>query len=104
MKSDARGSRGLARKRHHLVRLALLTLGWGLLCLGFIGGLLPGIPGWPFGVAGAMIVYVESRWVQRKVRRFRHRHPKLDQLWMRARQWIRERKRARRQNGAQATK
>ncbi len=58
--------RGLGRRRSRLVRIALLTLGWSLLTLGLIGGLLPVIQGWPFGVAGAAILYVESRWVQRK--------------------------------------
>ena len=67
--------RGLARTRHHLVRLALLTLGWSMLGIGLVGGLLPFIQGWPFGVAGAVLLYVESRWFQRKVRRWRTAPP-----------------------------
>ncbi len=88
--------RGLARRRPRPVRVALLALGWTLLLLGFIGGLLPVIQGWPFGVAGAAILYVESRWVQRKVRRWRQRHPKLERTFLRARLWLRERRRRRR--------
>jgi len=88
--------RGLARRRSRLVRIALLTLGWSLLTLGFIGGLLPVIQGWPFGVAGAAILYVESRGVQRKVRRFRQHNPKFERTWLKARAWLRTRRRARR--------
>lgn len=87
--------RGLVRRRHRAVRVALLTLGWVLLAIGFVGGLLPVLQGWPFGVAGAAILYVESRWVQRKVRRFRQQHPKLEQTWTKARVWLRARRKAR---------
>ena len=89
-------TRGLSRRRSRLVRVALLTLGWSLLTIGFIGGLLPVIQGWPFGVAGAAILYVESRWVQRKVRRFRQHNPKFERTWLKARAWMRARRRARR--------
>jgi len=88
--------RGLGRRRPRLVRIALLTLGWALLVLGFVGGLLPILQGWPFGIAGAAILYVESRWVQRKVRRWRQHHPKVERVWLRARVWFRERRKARR--------
>jgi hypothetical protein len=40
------------------------------------------------------ILYVESRWVQRKVRRFRQQNPKVERTWLRARAWLRERRRA----------
>ncbi len=94
--------RGLARPRNRTTRIALLTLGWILLGLGLIGGLLPVIPGWPFGVAGAAILYVESRWVQRKVRRFRQQNPKFERTWLKARAWLKERRRARRAKAAAA--
>ena len=87
--------RGLARRRSRTARIALLTLGWVLLTLGLIGGLLPVIQGWPFGVAGAAILYVESRWVQRKVRRFRQRNPRFERTWLKARAWLRERRKKR---------
>lgn len=87
--------RGLVRRRHRAVRFALLTLGWVLLAIGFVGGLLPVLQGWPFGVAGAAILYVESRWVQRKVRRFRQQHPRMEQTWTKARVWLRARRKAR---------
>jgi uncharacterized membrane protein YbaN (DUF454 family) len=82
------------RRRSRPARIALLALGWVLLALGVIGGLLPVIQGWPFGVAGMAILYVESRWVQRKVRRFRQQNPKVERTWLRARAWLRERRRA----------
>lgn len=87
--------RGLAHRRHHLVRLALLTLGWSLLVLGTLGGLIPLVQGWPFGVAGAVILYVESRWFQRKVRRWRQRHPRVERTWLRLRAWRRSRRKPR---------
>jgi uncharacterized membrane protein YbaN (DUF454 family) len=93
-------SRGLARRRSRTARIALLTLGWILLALGIVGGLLPVIQGWPFGVAGAAILYVESRWVQRKVRRFRQRHPKFERTWLKARAWLKARHRARKAKAA----
>ena len=93
--SASEAPRGLARRRSRTRRIALLTLGWVLLVIGFIGGLFPVLQGWPFGVAGAAILYVESRWVQRKVRRFRQRNPKFERTWLRARAWLRERRRAR---------
>ncbi len=96
--------RGLVRRRPRPVRVALLALGWTLLLLGFIGGLLPVIQGWPFGVAGAAILYVESRWVQRKVRRWRQRHPKLERAFLRARLWLRERRRIRREKARAAAR
>lgn len=89
------GPRGLVRRRHRAVRVALLTLGWVLLAIGFVGGLLPVLQGWPFGVAGAAILYVESRWVQRKVRRYRQQHPRLERTWTKMRVWLRTRRRAR---------
>lgn len=51
------------------------------------------IQGWPFGVAGAVILYVESRWVQRIVRRWRQRSPRLDQAWLKVRAWQKARRR-----------
>ncbi len=90
-----RPPRGLARRRSRLVRVTLLSLGWVLLAIGFVGGRLPVIQGWPVGVAGAAILYVESRWVQRKVRRWRQKHPKAEATWLRARLWLRERRKAR---------
>ncbi|HMA30031.1 MAG TPA: hypothetical protein VKS23_09210 [Thermoanaerobaculia bacterium] len=97
-------TRGLGRRRSRPVRIALLTLGWALLTLGFVGGLLPVIQGWPFGIAGAAILYVESRWVQRKVRRFRQHNPKFERTWLKARAWLKERRRARRARATNAAR
>src|SRR5512141_869389 len=94
--------RGLGRRRSRLVRIALLTLGWSLLTLGFVGGLLPVIQGWPFGVAGAAILYIESRWVQRQVRRWRRKHPKFERAWTKARTYLKARRAARARKRAAA--
>jgi uncharacterized membrane protein YbaN (DUF454 family) len=87
------------RRRGRFERLGLLTLAWLLLVLGFIGGLLPFIQGWPFGVAGAVILYIESRDVQRFVRRWRQKHPKVERTWLRVRAWQKERQRKRAATG-----
>ena len=97
-------ARGLIRRRSRGSRLFLLALGWVLLALGFIGGLLPVIQGWPFGVAGAVILYVESRWVQRHVRRWRQKHPKFERTWLKVRAWQRDRRRARQAAARAVTK
>lgn len=91
--SDRVPSRGLVRRRSRAGRISLLALGWVLLAIGVLGGLLPVLQGWPFGVAGMAILYIESRWVQRKVRRFRQRNPKFERTWLRARAWLRARRR-----------
>ena len=88
-------SRGLVRRRSRAARLALLALGWVLLAIGLVGGLLPVLQGWPFGVAGMAILYIESRWVQRKVRRFRQQNPRFERTWLKARAWLRARRRRR---------
>jgi uncharacterized membrane protein YbaN (DUF454 family) len=90
------------RRRSRLVRVALLTLGWTLLALGIVGGLLPVIQGWPFGVAGAAILYIESRWVQRKVRQWRRKHPKFERAWTKARAYLKARRTARARKRAAA--
>ncbi len=84
------------RRRSRPARVALLALGWLLLGVGVLGGLLPVLQGWPFGVAGAAILYIESRWVQRRVRRFRQKNPKFERTWLRARAWLRERRKKKR--------
>jgi uncharacterized membrane protein YbaN (DUF454 family) len=76
------------------MRLFLLGVGWGLLIIGVIGGLLPFLQGWPFGVAGAAILYIESRSVQRTVRRWRQKNPKLEKAWLKLRLWLRARRKA----------
>lgn len=85
--------RGLRRRRSRLVRLGLLTLGWSLVALGVVGGLLPGIQGWILGVPGFAIVYLESRWVQRALRRWRQKSPRLERGWLKARAWLKARRR-----------
>lgn len=88
--------RGLGRrKRPHLVRLGLITLGWCLVVIGLLGGLVPVFQGWPFGILGALILYVESPWFQRKVRAWRQRHPAVNRTWHKARAWLRHHRRRR---------
>lgn len=91
--SDRVPSRGLVRRRSRAARISLLALGWVLLAIGVLGGLLPILQGWPFGVAGMAILYIESRWVQRKVRRFRQQNPRFERTWLKARAWLRARRR-----------
>lgn len=85
----------MRRRRHPFLRTALIALGWLLLVIGFLGGLIPFFQGWPFGVLGAALLYLESRTVQRQVRRWRQRHPRFERAWIRARAWLKERRRKR---------
>lgn len=98
--SESIPSRGLVRRRSRAARIALLALGWVLLAIGVLGGLLPVLQGWPFGVAGLAILYIESRWVQRKVRRFRQGNPRFERTWLRARAWLRARRKKARSSPA----
>ena len=58
-------------------RLIILISGWSLLVLGAIGGLIPILQGWIFGVAGLLLLSREYEWahdllswLQRKFPRF----------------------------------
>ena len=58
-------------------RMLILISGWGLIVLGAIGGLIPVLQGWVFGVAGLIVLSREYEWahnlltwLQRKFPRF----------------------------------
>jgi uncharacterized membrane protein YbaN (DUF454 family) len=58
-------------------RLIILVSGWSLIVLGAIGGLIPVLQGWVFGVAGLLVLSREYAWahdllawLQRKFPRF----------------------------------
>lgn len=94
------GPRGLRRPRGRFARIGLLTLGWALVSLGVVGGLLPGIQGWVVGVPGFAILYLESRWVQRTIRRWRQKSPRFERVWLKARAWLKARRLRRRKRAA----
>ena len=58
-------------------RLFFLTLGWVCLIVGAIGGLIPIFQGWPFGIAGLLILSREYEWAHNLVHRLRNRFPKF---------------------------
>jgi type IV secretory pathway TrbD component len=69
---------GFQRQKHTpKQRLLILISGWALIVLGAIGGLIPILQGWIFGVAGLLILSREYEWahnllvwLQRKFPRF----------------------------------
>jgi hypothetical protein len=48
--------------------------------VGFIGGLLPVIQGWPFGIAGLLILSQEYQWAHDLVHKLRTRFPKFARI------------------------
>lgn len=66
------------RNRKRLTRLALLTLGWGLVALGVVGLFLPVLQGVLFILAGLSILSHESTTAKRWLDRLRARFPKAD--------------------------
>ena len=61
-------------------RLFLLVLGWLLLLVGLVGGLIPVLQGWPFGIAGLLILSREYEWAHNLVQRLRRRFPRFSRV------------------------
>lgn len=55
------------------------TLGWVLLVLGAIGGLLPIVQGWIFGVAGLLVLSREYQWAHDLLQWVRRKFPRFAQ-------------------------
>ncbi len=64
------------KKGPRLKRLILLASGWGLIFLGVLGAILPIIPGFPFWIAGLLILSGEYVWAHNLLRKLRERFPK----------------------------
>jgi hypothetical protein len=60
-----------------LTRITLLTLGFLLMAVGFVGALLPGHLGAPVLVVGLILVLRSSRPARRRFIRLQRRHPKI---------------------------
>jgi hypothetical protein len=71
----------LVRQRRSLrlraARFALLTLGWLLIAVGFVGTILPGHLGLPLLVVGLILVLRSSRQARRQFIGLQRRHPKF---------------------------
>ena len=67
-------------KRSRWERLFLLSVGWGCLLIGFVGGLIPVLQGWPFGIAGLLILSREYQWAHNLVHRLRQRFPRFARI------------------------
>ncbi len=67
-------------KRTRWERFLLLCVGWLCLVIGFIGGLFPIIQGWPFGIAGLLILSREYEWAHNLVERLRRRFPRFGSI------------------------
>jgi len=60
-----------------LTRITLLTLGFLLLAVGFVGALLPGHLGVPLLIIGLILVLRTSRPARRRFIHLQRRHPKI---------------------------
>lgn len=61
-------------------RLLVLGVGWSCLFIGLIGGLLPILQGWPFGIAGLLILSREYEWAHNLTQKLRTRFPKFAKI------------------------
>jgi hypothetical protein len=83
--------RGDASRR----KIRNLALGIGFFVLGVIGVLVPIMPQVPFFIMSALFFSLVFPRVRRALRRFRHRHPKLDEAYRKWRNKARRKRRAR---------
>lgn len=67
-------------KRSTWERLFLLGVGWMFLVVGLIGGVIPIFQGWPFGIAGLLILSREYEWAHNLVERLRRRFPRFGRI------------------------
>ena len=67
-------------QRSRWKRYSMLLLGWLFLLVGLIGGLLPILPGWPFGVAGIIILSKEHEWAHRLVEWIKMKFPRFGRI------------------------
>ena len=58
-------------------RYARITLGFLLLLVGAIGGLVPVFQGWLFGIAGLILLAPEFKWAQRILNWLKQRKAEL---------------------------
>ncbi|HUS19900.1 MAG TPA: PGPGW domain-containing protein [Terriglobales bacterium] len=61
-------------------RFFFLFAGWLCLLIGLIGGLIPVLQGWPFGIAGLLILSREYEWAHNLVERLRRRFPRFGRI------------------------
>jgi uncharacterized protein len=61
-------------------RVLLFVVAWGLIFLGFLGILLPILPGMIFLVAGLYLLSLESLWLNRQLDKIGQRYPKVGEF------------------------
>ena len=61
-------------------RVLLFVVAWGLIFLGFLGILLPILPGMIFLVAGLYLLSLESLWLNRQLDKIGQRYPKVGEI------------------------
>ena len=66
--------------RSPLKRILVVSAGWICLVIGFIGGLIPVLQGWPFGIAGLLILSREYEWAHNLIEKLRTRFPKFARI------------------------
>lgn len=69
-----------APKRSPWKRLLIVSAGWLCLLIGLIGGLIPVLQGWPFGIAGLLILSREYEWAHNLMHRLRARFPRFARI------------------------
>jgi uncharacterized membrane protein YbaN (DUF454 family) len=79
----------------HRRRVRNLMLGIAFFLLGVVGVLIPVMPQVPFFIMSALFFSLVFPRVRRAIRRFRHRHPRLDDAYKKWRSKSRRKRQAR---------
>jgi predicted PurR-regulated permease PerM len=64
---------GITKSEKQLQRVAVIALGWVLICCGIAGLALPVVPGAVLIVVGALMVNPQLRWLRRRLEKCRVR-------------------------------
>lgn len=73
-----------------LRRIAILTLAWLFILLGFAGLFLPFLQGFLFLFVGALLLSKESEMARRHLHRLRERYPALARHMDEAEDWVKK--------------
>jgi uncharacterized membrane protein YbaN (DUF454 family) len=78
---------GITKSQKQLQRVAVIALGWVLICLGILGLVLPVVPGAVLIVLGAFMVNPQWAWLRRMLEKYRVRFPVLASAFKRFSAW-----------------
>jgi uncharacterized membrane protein YbaN (DUF454 family) len=78
---------GIIQSQKPRQRVALIALGWILICLGIVGLILPVVPGAVLIVVGVLMANPQCMWLRRMLEKCRVRFPVLAPAFRRFSAW-----------------